>query len=94
MIQDKTNCSFESIKHTESTNLNIFRMTRSFSAILHFLKNHLKNMIQDSLKNMIQDKRNCSFEIIQHTESTNLNIFRMTRLFWAILHFFSLSSRL
>ena len=25
MIQDKTNCSFESIQHTESTNLNIFR---------------------------------------------------------------------
>ena len=26
MIQDKTNCSFESIQHTESTNLNIFRI--------------------------------------------------------------------
>ena len=25
MIQDKTNCSSESIQHTESTNLNIFR---------------------------------------------------------------------
>ena len=29
-----------------------------------------------SLKNMIQDKTNCSSESIQHTESTNLNIFR------------------
>ena len=26
MIQDKTNCSFESIQHTDSTNLNIFRI--------------------------------------------------------------------
>ena len=25
MIQDKTNCSFESIQHTESTDLKIFR---------------------------------------------------------------------
>ena len=31
MIQDKTNCSFESIKHTESTNLNIFRNTFNVS---------------------------------------------------------------
>ena len=30
-----------------------------------------------SLKNMIQDKTNCSSESIQHTESTNLNIFRI-----------------
>ena len=29
-----------------------------------------------SLKNMIQDKTNCSFESIQDTELTNLNIFR------------------
>ena len=29
-----------------------------------------------SLKNMIRDKTNCSFESIQRTESTNLNIFR------------------
>ena len=30
MIQDKTNCSFESIQHAESTNLNIFRKTSNF----------------------------------------------------------------
>ena len=30
-----------------------------------------------SLKNMIQYKTNCSFESIQHTESTNQNIFRI-----------------
>ena len=30
-----------------------------------------------SSKNMIQDKINCSFESIQHTESTDLNIFRI-----------------
>ena len=34
-------------------------------------------MIQErDLKNMIQDRTNCSSESIQHTESTNLNIFR------------------
>ena len=33
-----------------------------------------------SLKNMIKDKTNCSFESIQHTESTNLNIFRKVYL--------------
>ena len=32
-----------------------------------------------SVKNMIQDKTNCSSESIQHTESTNLNIFRITQ---------------
>ena len=30
-----------------------------------------------TLKNMIQDKTNCSFESIQHTESTNLNILKI-----------------
>ena len=30
MIHDKTNCSFESIQHTESTNLNIFRKIEVF----------------------------------------------------------------
>ena len=34
-----------------------------------------------SLKNMIQDKTNCSSESIQHTESTNLSIFRAIGLF-------------
>ena len=33
-----------------------------------------------SLNNVIQDKTNCSFESIQHTESTNLNIFRKTNV--------------
>ena len=35
-----------------------------------------------SLKNMIQGKTHCSFESIQHTESTNLNIFRKMLLFY------------
>ena len=35
-----------------------------------------------SLKNMIQDKTNCSFESIQHTEATNLNIFRKGLFLW------------
>ena len=34
-----------------------------------------------NLKNMIQDKTNCSSESIQHTESTNLNIFRIKQLY-------------
>ena len=33
-----------------------------------------------SLKNVIQNKTNCSSESIQHTESTNLNIFRIKTL--------------
>ena len=33
MIQDKTNCSFESIQHTESTNLNIFRIIAGLAII-------------------------------------------------------------
>ena len=33
------------------------------------------------LKNMIQDKTNCSSKSIQHTESTNLNIFRIILMY-------------
>ena len=46
MIQDKTNCSVESIQQTESTNLNIFRI---------FLQTN-PPQVNQSLHKLINDK--------------------------------------
>ena len=85
-MNNRNGCSQKnSLSCLESCSLNWRHFERNFS---HLRANVIiqKHLPEDersfsrnvaSLKNMIQDKTNCSFESIQHTESTNLNIFRI-----------------